>query len=151
MYKKHTKEEWAKVLELYKEGAGPAFCSRATGINERDIRHRCRQYDLTGVWYTERKKNVRPDAALKLSAVLAVTENSLSLDEVTVKYGISRGCLRSWLCKYGRRGEEGLLATKPRGRPPKMPKSKRTKGTDELERLGEENEYLKAENAYLKN
>lgn len=66
------------------------------------------------------------------------------------KYGISRYCLQSWLRKYRHGGYEELLATKPKGRRPKVPKPKRTKGMSELERLREENEYLKAENAYLK-
>ena len=70
--------------------------------------------------------------------------------EATVKYGISRCCLLSWLRKFRHGGYEELLATKTRGRQPKVPKPKRTKGMSELERLREENEYLKAENAYLK-
>jgi len=53
--------------------------------------------------------------------------------------------------KYRHGGYEELFATKPKGRPPKMPKPKKVKkGMSELERLKEENEYLKAENAYLK-
>ncbi len=66
------------------------------------------------------------------------------------KYGISRYCLQSWLRKHHHGGYEELLATKQKGRRPKVPKPKRTKGMSELERLREENEYLKAENAYLK-
>ena len=72
------------------------------------------------------------------------------MGEVTVNYGISLYCLKSWLKKFRHGGYEELLATKPRGRQPKVPKPKRTKGMSELERLREENEYLKAENAYLK-
>ena len=123
-----------------------------TGIDERDIRMRYRQYELTGKWYTERKANVRSNTALKLAVVNAVTQDSLSLDLTAVKYGISRTCLQSWLRKYRHGGYEELLATRPRGRPPKMNKAKpkRTRGMSEIERLREENEYLRAENAYLK-
>jgi len=150
MYKKHTKEEWEKAFKLYKEGLGSIAISRITGIAERYLRERCRQYDLTGLWYTERKKNVHSNARMKMAAVEAVERQSLSLDKITVKYGISHYCLQSWLSKFRHGGYEELLATKPRGRPPKVPKPKRTKGMSELERLREENEYLKAENAYLK-
>jgi transposase len=148
---KHTEEEWNKVLELYQKGYGPTLISRITGICERHIRHKCRQYDLTGAWNTKRKTNVRPNAELKMSVIKAVEQHSLSLDEITVNYGISLYCLKSWRKKFHHGGYKELLATKPKGRPPKMPKPKKsTKGMSELERLREENEYLKAENAYLK-
>ena len=144
---KYTKEEWDKVLELYQKGNGSILISKITGINKDIVRHRCRQYDLTGTWYTKRKTNVRSNAELKKSVIEAVEQQSLSLDEVTVNYGISLYCLKSWLKKFRHGGYEELLATKPRGRQPKVPKPKRTKGMSELERLREENEYLKA---YLK-
>lgn len=150
MYKKHTKEEWAKALELYKKGYGTKTISRVIGINEDYLWQRCRQYNLTGRWYAERKKNICADAELKTEVVKAATQQSLSLEEIMAKYGISRYCLQSWLRKYSHGGYEELLATKPKGRRPKVPKPKRTKGMSELERLREENEYLKAENAYLK-
>ena len=52
---------------------------------------------------------------------------------------------------YRHGGYEELLATKPKGRPPKMPKKKKTpKEMTELERLQEEVAYLRAENDYLK-
>jgi transposase len=150
MYKKHTKEEWAKALELYKKGYGTKTISRVTSINEDYLWQRCRQYNLTGRWYTERKKKIYADAELKTEVVNVATQQSLSLEEIMAKYGISRYCLQSWLRKYRHGGYEELLATKPKGRRPKVPKSKCTKGMSELERLREENEYLKAENAYLK-
>ena len=152
MYKKHTKEEWAKALELYKKGYGTKTISRVTSINEDYLWQRCRQYNLTGRWYTERKKKIYADAELKTEVVKVATQQSLSLEEIMAKYGISRYCLQSWLRKYRHGGYEELLANKPRGRPPKMNKAKPkwTTGMSEIERLREENEYLKAENAYLK-
>jgi transposase len=151
MYKKHTEEEWARALEMFQEGFGPTIISRTTGIDERELRRRYRQYEMTGVWYTGRKTNIRSNAELKKSVIKAVEQQSLSLDEVPVKYGISRGCLRSWLHKFRHGGYEELLATKPRGRLPKMSKPKRRrKEPSEVERLREEVAYLKAENAYLK-
>ncbi|GHD24943.1 hypothetical protein GCM10007147_21670 [Nocardiopsis kunsanensis] len=56
--------------------------------------------------------------------------------------------LESWVRTYRNEGEEGLRP-KRRGRPPR-----RAEGTadapSELEKLRRENEYLAAENAYLK-
>ena len=148
---KYTKEEWDKVLKLYQQGYGSAHISRVTGINEDYIRHRCRQYDLTGTWDQKRKANVRPSAELKRSVIKAVEKESLSLAEATVKYGISRYCLQSWLRKFRHGGFEELLATKPKGRLPKMSKPRKDrKGMSEVERLKERIAYLEAENAYLK-
>ncbi|WP_295095856.1 helix-turn-helix domain-containing protein [uncultured Fibrobacter sp.] len=109
---KYTKEEWVKDLELYKNGSGTVSISRITGIKEHYLRIRCRQYDLTGVWHTERKKNVRPDAKLKTAVVNAAEQHSLSLAKITVKYGISRCSLQSWQRKYRHGGYEEQLTTK---------------------------------------
>lgn len=81
-----------------------------------------------------------------MSAVLAVTENSLSLDEVTVKYGISRGCLRSWLWQIRTSRRRGTVGHQTERETPENAEAE----ADKLERLGKENEYLKAENVYLK-
>lgn len=151
MYKRHTEEEWAKALDMYQEGYGSTIISRTTGIDDRDLRYRCRQYDMTGIWFTRRRTNIRPSAELKRAVIKAVEEQSLSLDEIAIMYGIGRHCLQAWLRKFRRGGYEELLATKPGRRPPKMQKlKKKSKGMSELERLREEVAYLKAENAYLK-
>jgi len=151
MYKKHTKEEWAEALELYKTGISPLAISRKLGISARYLQRRCQEYELTGEWYRERKKNIRSTPTLKRAVVDSVVQQSLSLAEVTVKYKISLYCLESWLRKYRHGGYEELLATKPKGRFPRMPKKKKSaKGMTELERLRERVEYLEAENAYLK-
>lgn len=106
MYKKHTKEEWAEAQKLYTAGYSPLTISRMTGIDESQVRRRCRQYDLTGVWYRERKKNIRSTPTLKRAVIDSVVKQSLSLDEVSVKYNISRYCLASWLRKYRHGGYE---------------------------------------------
>ena len=149
-YMQYTKEEWEKVFELYQKGYGPAHISRVTGIHRKTIQYRCRQYDLTGCRHTQRKVNVCPNPELKKTVIEAVEQQSLSLVEVTARYGISRYCLQAWLSKFRHGGYEELLAIKPRGRLPKVPKPKRTKGMSEVERLKERIAYLEAENAYLK-
>lgn len=153
MYKKHTKEEWAEALELYKIGCAPRAISRKTGIDESLVRQRCREYELTGEWYWGKKKSVRPTPSLKRTAVDSIVKQSLSLVEASVKCNVSICCLKTWLRKYRHGGYEELLATKPKPkvRKPKMPRKKKAaRKMTELERLQEENAYLKAENAYLK-
>jgi len=150
MYKKHTKEEWAKAYELYKDGYDSPSISRMTGLELSEIKHHIQLFRQTGFWQTDRKPNVRATSALKKAVIDEVIKKSLSYAETIAKYGISFTSLKTWLRKYRHGGYEELLATRPRGRPPKMPKPKRTKGMSELEQLREENEYLKAEVAYLK-
>ena len=150
MYKKHTQEEWAKAYELHKDGYDSPSISRLTGLELSEIKRHIRLYRQTGSWQTERKRNIHATPALRKAVIDAVVKKTLSYAEVIAMYGISFTSLNRWLCKYRHGGYDELLATKPRGRPPKMPKPKRTKGMSELERLREENEYLKAENAYLK-
>ncbi|MDY5028437.1 helix-turn-helix domain-containing protein [Hallerella succinigenes] len=152
MYQKHTKEEWTKAYELHKDGYDSPSISRLTGLELSEIKRHIRLYRQTGCWQTERKTNVRSTPALRRTVIDAVVKKSLSYAEVIAKYSISFTSLSSWLRKYRHGGYEELLATKPRGRPPKMNKAKPkwTTGMSEIERLREENEYLKAENAYLK-
>jgi len=151
MYQKHTKEEWATAYKLHMEGYDSPSISRLTRLELSEIKRHIRLYRQTGVWQTERKKNVRSTPALRKAAVDAVLKESLSYAETVAKYDLSFCCLKKWLRKYRHGGYEELLAIKPRGRPPKMPKPKKSSnGMSELERLREENEYLKAENAYLK-
>lgn len=151
MYKKHTEAEWAKVLELHLSHVDSPSISKQTGIELSEIKRRIQQFRLTGDWRTNRKPNVQATAKLKRQTIDAVIQQSLSCCEATVKYGISFSTIKSWLRKFRHGGYEELLATKPKGRPPKMPKKKKSaKGMTELERLRERVEYLEAENAYLK-
>ena len=151
MYQKHTKEEWAKAYELHKDGYDSPSISRLTDLELSEIKRHIRLYRQTGYWQTERKPNVRATPSLRKAVIDAVVKKSLSYAETVAKYDLSFCCLKKWLRKYRHGGYEELLAIKPRGRPPKMPKPKKSSnGMSELERLREENEYLKAENAYLK-
>lgn len=88
---------------------------------------------------------------IKKKVIDDISNKTLSFSTATVKYGISLTTIKRWLRKFRHGGYEELLATKPKGRPPKMPKKKKSaKGMTELERLRERVEYLEAENAYLK-
>lgn len=65
------------------------------------------------------------------------------------EYGMpSPNLIRTWARTYQREGEDGLRP-KPKGRPRKDPDAPPPELT-ELERLQQENEYLRVENAYLK-
>ena len=152
MYKKHTEKEWANAFELYQKHYGPSQISRQTGIAIREIAQRIEQYRDTGVWRIERKPYTKPTPALKRVVIDAVLKQRLSYGEITIKYGISFSCLKSWLRKFRHGGDEELFAIKPKGRPPQMgrPKKVRKEPQTELEKVLRENELLRAENALLK-
>ena len=147
---KNNIDTWRKVVELYKSGQQPSTISRKLGVNVREIRHKCRQYDLCGCVPESRSHSFRASKAFKQRAVDAFVKESLSYAAVTLKFNIGRSTLQKWVRSYRHGGYEELLATKPKGRRTKVSKPKRTKGMSEIERLREENEFLKAENAYLK-
>ncbi len=83
-----------------------------------------------------------------------------SQSSVACEAGINTGLLCSWIKKYKQKGYDGLKC-KRRGRPPKenrfmprpnnKPDAKLTLSEkEELKLLRQRNEYLEAENAYLK-
>ena len=151
MYKEYSRKEWAEAFDLYQENLSTAEISRKTGISVRCLNRRIQQYRDFGVWQADRLPYTRSTPVLKRCVIDDVLRQSLSYGEITAKYGISFTCLETWLRKYRHGGYEELFATKPKGRPPKMHKKKKpAKEMTELERLQEENAYLKAEVAYLK-
>ena len=152
MYKKHTEKEWAYALELYKKHCGATQISRQTGIDEREVRRRIQQYRDTGVWLIESKPYVKSTPALKQIVVDAALKQRLSYGEITIRYGISFSCLKSWLRKFRHGGYEELFTIKPKGRLPQMgrPKKVRKEPQTELEKALRENELLRAEVALLK-
>ena len=129
----------------------PAQIAKKTKLDKNEVYCRCIQYEQSGTFPTGRRSYSRPTSAVKRKVIEDINNKSLSFSATAVKYQISLATIKRWLKNYRRGGYEELLATKPKGRPPKMPKKKKSaKGMTELERLQEENAYLKAENAYLK-
>lgn len=151
MYKKHTEEEWQRIFHLYKFGMSAAQIAKRTGLDKNEVYCRCMQYEQSGTFLTGRRNYSKPTPVVKKKAIDDINDKSLSFSAVAVKYGISLATVKRWLRMYRHGGYEELLATKPKGRPPKMPKKKKKpKEMTELERLQEEVAYLRAENDYLK-
>lgn len=105
-----------------------------------------------------RKKYSHYSGAFKLSVLKRMWRGDLSRRQVAVVFDLrgGHGALAMWERQY-HAGGPGALEPKPRGRPKKMPAPKPPPAVpphadDErtLKALREENEYLRAEVAYLK-
>lgn len=108
-----------------------------------------------------RKKYNHYSAHFKLSVLDRMRQQELSFKQAAVLFDLRGGAavVSGWERRYHEGGLEGLQP-KPRGRPPKMkapktpkthePDSERAKEPPTLEALQRENEYLRAEVAYLK-
>ena len=88
-------------------------------------------------------------ATEKLAIVQEFQEKGVTLQELSLKYDLSRATIQSWARRY----RAGLpLENSKRGRPPKphMSRPKKKEPQTELEKLQAENLRLRAENALLK-
>lgn len=122
------------------------------GISDRYLRRLATEYDAQGGFIKPISNKVY-EPSFKLTCVLSVLKDKLSLTEASLKFGIpTDSTLFTWIRRYEQFGEAGL-ATK-RGRPPVMPvpkKKKKERSSDpKIAALEDELEYLRAENAYLK-
>ncbi|HEY0899938.1 MAG TPA: IS3 family transposase [Sphingobacteriaceae bacterium] len=123
------------------------------GISNQYLSRLILRYEALGGLHTQSKNNVY-DASFKLTCVLSVLKDNLSLSEAASKFGVpSDSTLFNWIRRYEQFGEAGL-APKPRGRPTTMSVPKRKKKErsfdPKIAAMEDELEYLRAENAYPK-
>ena len=91
----------------------------------------------------------RYSPAEKEMIVLEHERNGVPLSQLSLRYGMDRWTIRSWLRQY--RSGGSFHEVKQSWHPPKaMARPKKKKPQTELERLQEENLRLRAENALLK-
>lgn len=105
-----------------------------------------------------RSKRTQYSVEFKLSVLRRMKQEALSLTQVLALFDLrgGTGVVAKWQRQYDEGGPEALKP-KPRGRPPKMmptPKPPEAQppadDASALEKLRKENEYLRAEVAYLK-
>lgn len=105
-----------------------------------------------------RKKRSHYSVDFKLSVLRQMRREELSQGQVVALFGLrgGEGVVAKWLRQYHEGGPEALKP-KPRGRPKRMTQSNPAKApppqdvvASEVETLRKENEYLRAEVAYLK-
>ena len=149
--KKHGLAECLKYMHMIEEGISIHSIHVKYGINNDRLQVLWDRYQLQGRSGLLKKKNIKPDYALKREIVLDIEENHLTLHAASLKYGASPQCISVWLRQYRMEGLAALNSMKRRGRPPGMGRPrKNSKPLTELERLRKENQELKTENALLK-
>ena len=149
--KKHGLAECLKYMHMIEEGISIHSIHVKYGINNDRLQVLWDRYQLQGRSGLLKKKNIKPDYALKREIVLDIEENHITLHAASLKYGASPQCISVWLRQYRMEGLAALNSMKRRGRPPGMGRPrKNSKPLTELERLRKENQELKTENALLK-
>ena len=157
------KYDWKFKLECVREYKSGHIINCPAGINRDSFSKQVRTWvsvfdnlGIEGLKHKPSNKSWTPEEKLEL--VLEVIAGKPH-NEVARQYSISDGQLYSWVQRYREKGSDGLKCSK-RGRPPKNPimtKPMKTKASklklselDELKLLRKRNEYLEAENFYLK-
>ena len=152
MRKKHEHEALLKYMRMLEEGYSVKSISKKFGINEQRLKYLWTLYQEQGESVLHRKQNIKASGKLKQQIVSDVEKKHLTLVQASLKYNVSAKRLSVWLKIARDQGLDALLITRKRGRKSNMgrPRKKKPEEMTELERLREEVEDLRTENALLK-
>lgn len=146
----------AAVRSITSKGSSILQVSRRLGCRKNTVVRWLRTYTQHGIKGLA-KRNGTYSGRFKVSVVRYILKSGLSLMATAVKFNIpNESAVIRWLKTYERQGAAGLLKEK-RGRK-KRAMSKKVKQVrsapnspeEKLAALQKENEYLRAENAFLK-
>lgn len=147
-----------EVVQRYLSGAdGYKAVAQLFNLNHGMVRRWVERYRAHGISGL-RKKHSHYSAEFKWQLLRQMWDEQLSYSQVLVLYDlrVSTDVIRAWERRYHEGGVDAL-ASRPKGRPKKMPKTPPPKPEEQRaaeqrsrEELLEENAYLRTEVAYLK-
>lgn len=144
-----TEDQRAAVVALFEEGHGDSAVASYLRVGHRAVQ---RLYMLWRVRGSDALVSRPNKKVYSFETKLDVVQRFLAGEPrvaLAQEYEMpSPSVVSDWARKYRREGEDGLRP-KPKGRPRKDPNAP-VPELSELERLQQENEYLRVENAYLK-
>ncbi len=149
---KYSKELKLKAIEMYKSGIGStSICVKLKISNETTILRWIYLFDKYGIKGLIRPKELpRYSSSFKMEVITWLVKNNASFPETAKHFNISNeGTVWQWKHIFDVHGSPGLADRRKRATTMTDNKKKPTKD-DKIKQLEKDNEYLKAENEYLK-
>ena len=151
MSKNHDYEALLKYMRMLEGGYSISRIHNLFGICEYRLKRLWMLYQQNGVSALHKLDTKHFTGQQKQQVVLEIEKDNLTLMQASLQYGVGAGTIRSWRKKVQKQGIDALLTVKEKELSEmSRPRKKRPEEMTELERLREEVEYLRTENALLK-